>query len=106
MYTAFQIAVPLTRWSYAAFKAIAWFGFYAHYSAVGIGYIFIGLRFVWNLDVWLSWLNSYLDTKDEERRERQEESQQSREDDRRQERPEPRPEEGGRRQKKRTRNGR
>ncbi|KAJ6460155.1 hypothetical protein C8R47DRAFT_1161370, partial [Mycena vitilis] len=30
---------PLIRYGYAAFKSLAWFGFYVHFFILGIGYI-------------------------------------------------------------------
>ncbi|KAJ7685963.1 hypothetical protein B0H17DRAFT_1073011 [Mycena rosella] len=48
IYTIFKITVPLARWGYAAFKAIALFGFYVHFFIVGAGYIFVGAAAVWN----------------------------------------------------------
>ncbi|KAJ7676667.1 hypothetical protein DFH06DRAFT_1168781 [Mycena polygramma] len=39
---------PLIRYGYAAFKALAWFGFYVHFFILGIGYIATGALVVWN----------------------------------------------------------
>jgi hypothetical protein len=39
---------PAPRWGYAAFKAIAMFGFYIHFFVLGIGYIVTGAIAVWN----------------------------------------------------------
>ncbi|KAJ7451468.1 hypothetical protein B0H11DRAFT_313250 [Mycena galericulata] len=48
IYTTYRIAVPLIRWGYVAFKAIAWFGFYVHFFFLGIGYIFTAAVAIWN----------------------------------------------------------
>ncbi|KAJ7893274.1 hypothetical protein B0H13DRAFT_1719491 [Mycena leptocephala] len=48
IYTTYKITVPLARWAYAAFKAIAMFGFYIHFFVLGIGYIVTGAIAVWN----------------------------------------------------------
>ncbi|KAF8171042.1 hypothetical protein K438DRAFT_1613420 [Mycena galopus ATCC 62051] len=48
IYTAYKTTVPLVRWGYAAFKAIAMFGFYVHFFIIGAGYIFYGATAVWN----------------------------------------------------------
>ncbi|KAJ7218584.1 hypothetical protein GGX14DRAFT_595336 [Mycena pura] len=46
-YAVCCIAVPVVRWGYAAFKAIAWFGFYVNFFIVGIGYIASGAGAAW-----------------------------------------------------------
>ncbi|KAJ7677697.1 hypothetical protein DFH06DRAFT_1465612 [Mycena polygramma] len=48
IYTAYKITGPLIRYGYAAFKALAWFGFYVHFFILGIGYIATGALVVCN----------------------------------------------------------
>ncbi|KAJ7438151.1 hypothetical protein FB451DRAFT_1416397 [Mycena latifolia] len=48
IYTIFKTTMPLVRWGFWAFKAIAWFGFYIHFFVVGAGYMFVGAAAVWN----------------------------------------------------------
>jgi hypothetical protein len=36
------------RWGYAAFKAIAMFGFYINFFIIGVGYIATAAGAVWN----------------------------------------------------------
>ncbi|KAF8805076.1 hypothetical protein BYT27DRAFT_7193615 [Phlegmacium glaucopus] len=38
--------IPLIRWTYYLFKAIALFGFYVHYFHMGIGFIVFGLGYL------------------------------------------------------------
>ncbi|KAJ6574210.1 hypothetical protein B0H19DRAFT_933912 [Mycena capillaripes] len=48
IYTAYKITVPLARWGFTAFKAIAWMGFYINFFVLGVGYIVAGAVAVWN----------------------------------------------------------
>ncbi|KAJ7728276.1 hypothetical protein DFH07DRAFT_930553 [Mycena maculata] len=47
-YAAYKITVPVVRWGYTAFKAIAMFGFYVNFFIVGVGYIFTGAAALWH----------------------------------------------------------
>ncbi|KAJ7123373.1 hypothetical protein C8R44DRAFT_783727 [Mycena epipterygia] len=63
LYTTYKIAVPLVRWGYAAFKAIAMFGFYINFFIVGVGYIATAAAALWNFPELLKGLAETLEGK-------------------------------------------
>ena len=46
LYIAFLCVIPLIRWTYYLFKAIAMFGFYVHHFWMGLGFLVIGVEWV------------------------------------------------------------
>ncbi|KAJ7025811.1 hypothetical protein C8F04DRAFT_126771 [Mycena alexandri] len=48
IYTAYKITLPLVRWGYIAFKAIAMFGFYVYFFVIGVGYAMNVAVGIWN----------------------------------------------------------
>lgn len=46
LYLVIGFSVPLIRWLYYLFKAIAMFGFYVHFFRMGLVFIFIGVEWV------------------------------------------------------------
>jgi signal transduction histidine kinase len=89
-YFLFKTIVPLARWAWIFFKAVAWFGFYIHHFQSGIGFVLSGVGFVlgtavlsWNKG--LEWLAGWMERMKREReaeRERKREAELQRERER------------------------
>ncbi|EDR04162.1 uncharacterized protein LACBIDRAFT_295070 [Laccaria bicolor S238N-H82] len=84
-YFLFKIIVPVVRWTWIFFKAVAWFGFYIHYFQSGFVFIMGGAALLWNDG--LAWLVGWMERVDREReaeraRQREEERERDREPER------------------------
>lgn len=53
LYIVFLSIVPVSRWSYYLFKAIAMFGFYTHFFLTGVRFMVLG--FEWAQNRWKEW---------------------------------------------------
>lgn len=70
LYIAFFSIVPVLRWTYSLFKAIAMLGFYVYFFLIGLDYILSGLEWARNK------FNSLLDELKEEQEEHEHEHEQ------------------------------